>query len=104
MTEAQWAELKVLWDSTPPAPPDDAEVYSWLPPLVRLAFLGCEEIEWYCIDFLPQETLNRIYVATLDAMPQGDDAAKQAAADMLRSIAVAEGWEDCLRYNEEEDD
>lgn len=65
-------------------------------PCIELAFTGCAVLCCYCIDALPKEDQDRIFVATLDAMPRGDDAAMEAAAEMLHSIAVTQGWEDYL--------
>ena len=67
-----------------------------LHPAIRCAFDGCFDHLGYDISVISKEDQDRLFTATLDALPQGEEAAKKAAAALLVEMATDEGWADCL--------
>lgn len=70
--------------------------------VLEAAFSGCFDLAGYDISALDKEEQDQIFVAALDALPQGMDAAREASVEVLRSIAVAGGWEEWLEGDENE--
>jgi hypothetical protein len=80
------AAFEAKWGATRPAPD-----------FVARADEACMEEANFCIfDGCEKWEIDRILVAALDAEPAGEAAVREAAVAMLRSIAVAGGWDDWL--------
>jgi len=59
------------------------------------AFEGTWEVHGYDISCLDDDSYQQVVVAAFDALPDGMDASKEAAADMLVSVLVAARIELC---------
>lgn len=66
--------------------------------VVEIAFEACDIAYGYDISLgiLTKEEQDAIFLAVLDAMPNGEPAAYIAAQEALLSLAVAGGWDEWL--------
>ena len=89
------AKLRLLWEVTEPAP--DEPEYLDLPDWARWAIDGCIDLCHFSIlDGCDKGEVDRILITALDAAPEGEEAVRKAAAEMLRSLAAAGDYSDWL--------
>ncbi len=124
MTSELKAKLAAMWAKVPPRDPDcptmrevmgeeeyDRFCEAWeravampeLPDWYRWADEGCMDLcRFSFLDGCTKEEQDRILVAALDAAPRGEEAVRQAAAEMLHSLAAIGGWQDFFGFGGDE--
>jgi hypothetical protein len=86
MTEKQFAELAILWETTAPADDDDAPDWDML-----AAFEGCMDHCGFDISVLTREEQDEL--ADAARTPEGPGPwANLRAANKLREMAKRDGW------------
>jgi hypothetical protein len=102
MTPAAWARFEIIWERTTPAPegaelpadynPDNDPI----PEDVRIAYEACMDEFYWGLEFCSPDERDGVVLATLVAMPEGEDAARMAARRRLLELATRNGWVDYL--------